>query len=1055
MDYAVLGPFELRGHSGQGRSAAMRERDLLALLALHAGQTLSVDRLVDALWGEDLPAKPANALQQRVLRVRRLLAAEGGPEALETAPGGYRLRADPEEVDALRFERARAQGVARLEAGDADGAAEALGRALAQWRGSALQDIGAPWAEAAARRLEELRLATLEDRLDADLARGRHEDVVGELEQLTAEHPLRDRLRGQQLRALALAGRQAEALEAYATHRAHLAEALGLDPSPALRQLHDDVLADRLTAPAPPPSRAPGRRAVTPPVPASTFVGREDERARLGELLAARRLVTLTGPGGTGKTRLALETLRTIEDRDLVFADLAAVEEPTELAPTVAAAAGLEGPPGATPEELLRAAFARGAALLVLDNCEHVRGAAGDLAAALVGACPSLTLLATSREPLGLDGEVVWPLETLPLPAHDVADLATATGSPAVRLLLDRAWAVDPGLVVGDADAPALVRIVRELDGLPLAIELAAARARVLTLPEIAERLADRFALLAGGRRDAPARHRALRATLEWSWDLLEPAEQRAWMAASVPVAPFDLDLLAVLLAAAGGPADPLEAVTTLRDRSLLRVEREDGSTRYAMLASLRAFAHERLAGSGLEPAVRDAHAAAVAGSLRAADRMTPQRWALDLPALRAWLPDARAAIRWRVTAGDRRAAQALAGGLGWLGHLTSESREVRRLLDEALGPLDGVDADGVDPVAALWAAGLRIADTGVEGLAWAELARARAGSVGDEQVRSLAAGFVAIYTVVTGRLEEGLTVMLTEAAGAEGWLAGVWSLLAGKVLALLGELEEAEAALDRAIDALDAAGAPTHLMTGDVLVHLAQLRGDLPRVRAAAARAITGCQRHDARLAELELRCLLAMAEAAADGRQRADAELTRARELAEGGGLAMVGAMLAQAEAFAALCAGDAATARSRWEDALGLHPWAGMTHGRPFALWGLGHLALRDGEVAAAVASFDDALAEAGQRGDRDGLATALEGLAAAALAGDEPATAAERLGAAEGLRAAMGAPEPLLTRAFAARAREDARSRLGASDYEAARARGATQPPEHLRPVGAGG
>jgi predicted ATPase/DNA-binding SARP family transcriptional activator len=1077
--YGILGPFLLVGADGEPRMATARAREILAMLALHAGEVLTRERLIDALWGEELPANPGNALQQRIVHVRRLLH---DAEALETAPGGYRLAVEPDAVDAGRFERLRTAGAAALQAGDHAGASAALTAALGQWRGEALQDVVAPWAAVAARRLEEARLATLEDRIDADLAVGRHAAVVGELEALTAEHPLRERLRGQLMLALALSGRQAEALEVFARTRALLAEELGLDPSPTLQRIHADVLAHRLpdvpardgptrgAAPRAEPTHHDGSndaassgdrqpagglgRLVRLPAPTSSFVGRQTEIARLTRLMTEDRIVTVTGPGGAGKTRLAIEAARAsaMDDRDVddervgdvVFVGLATVEDPAAVPAVVAGAVDATGAAGVPITEVLTAALTGRPVRLLLDNCEHLVDPVAQLVADLTASCPQLRVLATSREPLGVDGEVVWPLDTLPVPPEGTTDLEVARRAAAVELLLERVRAVAPDHRPGDREVAAIVRVVRELDGLPLAIELAAARTRAMSLEEIADRLSDRFALLAGGRRGSPARHRALAATLEWSWDLLELPEQRAWMAAAVPAQDLTVDLLAPLLAAIDPDLDPVEAITDLCDRSLLRVEERGSPTRYQMLSTIQEYGRQRLTDSGAEPAVRSAHAATVEAVVLGADRTTAERWDVDFDVQLAWLPDVRAAMRWRQAQGDRRGMQRLAAGLGWLSYLTALYTEGRRLLDLALGPFDDVDHEDVAPYAVLWAAALRIADLDTDGARWARLAAELAD---DEVSRSLATEFVALYQVLAGDVETVLATIERE-AGVGGWLEGMWRLFEGKLLAVLGRLDAAEATVERAERLLREGGLRSSMLVGDVTVHLAQLRGDAARVREVAERAIRTCQEHHAVELEAELRCMVAMTEAAVGDHAAADAEFARARELTERTGPAMSAAMLAQTDGYLRLRRGDHAGARDELERALELHPWVGMAYGRPFVVWALAHVALAQGDVDGAAERSAEALATALERSDLDGVACTLEVSAAVALARDEVASAARLLGAAEQQRSAMGAPAPLVSAELAESTRVAVRERLGEERFAAEQRAGAALPFEQL-------
>ncbi|TVR17774.1 MAG: hypothetical protein EA387_15885 [Nitriliruptor sp.] len=910
---------------------------------------------------------------------------------------------------------------------------------LAEWRGDALQDVDAPWAAVEAQLLEEHRLSTIEDRCEAELTLGRHRSVVPDLERLAATHPLRERLQGLLLRALAGAGRQADALTAYDRVRSRLAEELGMDPSAELQRIHTEVLTQRHE---PTPAPHPPVRATTLPVPASSFVGRRSELERVAELLRTERIVTITGPGGAGKTRLAIEASRSLEaagDGEVAaFVELGNVVDPAAVPAVAAAALGIRGQAGTPLTEVIAGALCGRETRLVVDNCEHLLDAVAELVDHVTVRCPRVRLLATSREPLGLAGEVVWPLDTLPVPPADTGDLATAAAAPAVELLLSRVAAAAPELQPTEGDTAAIVRIVRELDGLPLAIELAAARTRVMSLAEIAERLSDRFVLLAGGRRGSPARHQALASTLEWSWDLLAEGERRAWMIASVPVGPFTTELLAALCAAVDPPLDPLEVVAALTDRSLLRVAVRGNPSRYEMLSTIREFGQQQLAASELEPAVRAAHAAAAHTAVAALDRCSVEAWDVDLDGQRDWLPDVRAALRWHAARGERRQMQRLAARLGWLYYLTALSGEGLRLLDAALGPLADLEPPDVEPDAVLWAAGLRIGEPAVNGLAWAELAA----SLADGPVRrTLAHGFLAAHRVLSGDLEGTMALIQREAA-IGGWLEGLWRSLEGKLLTILGQLDAAESALLLAEELLTEGGSWTSMLAGDTLVQLALLRGDIDAVRRAAQRGIRTCIDHRSPDLETELRCLLAMAEAAVDEHARAAVELDRARELADHGGPVMAEAIVAQAEAYALARRGDVPAARERWREALSLHHWTGFACGRPFGLWGLGHLALQDGDPVEAGQLLSESLAVALERHDQDAIAAALEGLAAVEVATGQAERAVELLGAAQRRREQMGAPAPLLNREYAAATWEQVRDALGAPRFAAGLEAGGT-------------
>lgn len=592
MRVLILGPVLV--HAEGGRPVEIRGarlRMLLARLALDAGRAVGVDALVDGLWGADPPADAVNALQSLVSRLRKAL---GDASLLTGSAAGYRIEVDPADVDANRFEELAARGRRELAAGRFGPASTALTEALELWRGEALSDVlDAPFARPPAVRLADLRLAALEDRFEAELELGHHTDVLPDLEAIGAEHPLRERLAGLRLRALYAAGRQSEALAVYERIRAGLADELGVDPSPELAQVHLAVLrGERPLAP----------RRETLPARLTSFVGRERELGLISDSLANARLVSLLGPGGAGKTRLAIEVAvrHPAHDRGRVwFVALAAVRDPADVAGAVLGA--LDSPdirlitaPVTQPVDALdriTELLGGGEALLVLDNCEHVIGAAAEIVYGLLGRLPGLRVLATSREPLAVPGEVLCQLGSLPPPE-------------AVELFTDRATGVRPGFVLDAANRGAVEEICQRLDGLPLALELAAARLRSMDVGEIAQRLDDRFRLLTSGSRVALPRHRTLRAVVEWSWDLLEKPERILARRLAVFPAPATISAIEAICVDSSLPVgEVLHVLGSLVDKSIVDTVDTSvpaaGGSRYRMLETIRAFAEERLDESG------------------------------------------------------------------------------------------------------------------------------------------------------------------------------------------------------------------------------------------------------------------------------------------------------------------------------------------------------------------------------------------------------------------------------------------------------------------------
>ncbi|RAY13761.1 AfsR/SARP family transcriptional regulator [Actinomadura craniellae] len=638
MHFGILGPVEAWRDDGEPVAlGGPRVRALLALLALDAGEVVGVQRLIDELYGDDPPAEAANALQSQVSRLRRALGAGG---LVEHGPTGYRLVAGPGAVDAHRFERLAGAGRRALAEGDPERAAALLRDALALWRG--------PVPAAGAARLAELRLAAVEDRIDAELALGAGD--VAELRELVAAHPLRERPWGLLMRALDGTGRRAEALAVYAEARRVLAEELGTDPSPELAAVHLELLR--------------GGRAAGTGLPAqlTTFVGREEELRRVGKRLAGERLVTVLGPGGVGKTRLAVEAGGR-ERGDVCFVDLAPLGDGAEVPQAMLSALGLREsrlrPEGSgQAADRLVAALADRRLLLILDNCEHVIDAAARIVHRLLAACPGLRVLATSREPLGITGEGLHPLPPLTLPPDGVT-AGQALGYPAVRLFADRAAAARPDFSLGPAELGPVLNICSALDGLPLAIELAAARLRALPAAEIAARLDDRFRLLSRGSRTAAPRHQTLRAVVEWSWDLL--TEEERVLARRLTVFAGGATLESAREVCGPLSADAADTLSDLVDKSL--VIAADG--RYRMLETIRTFCAERLAEAGELDRLHAAHADHLIGLAEAAEPRLREAGQLEwLARLDAERDDLHAALRRAVEHGDVRRGLRLAAPL-------------------------------------------------------------------------------------------------------------------------------------------------------------------------------------------------------------------------------------------------------------------------------------------------------------------------------------------------------------------------------------------------------
>ncbi|MGQ4271456.1 ATP-binding protein [Nocardiopsis changdeensis] len=637
MRVGVLGPVRADGLAVGGA----RARALLARLALEAGRPLTHGALIGALWTA-APEHPEAALHSSVSRLRRALP---DPSVLRSVPAGYLLDVPADAVDALLFERLVREGREELRRGRPAAAAGRLDRALGLWRGEPLADAGdPPYAAAVVQRWTGLRLDAREDRAGAALALPGADPaaLAAELEELAAARPLREGPLALLIEVLADDGRTPEALAAYEAHRARLAEELGVDPGPRVRRAHLRALRGE------PARSVPGE----PPAPLTSFVGREADLARLRERLAGHRLVTLTGPGGVGKSRLAAEAARTASGVRVRTVSLTPVAAGQDVPHAAARALGLR--PSRSPVETLADALGTAETLLVLDGCEHVVDAAARLAADLAARCPGLRILATGREPLGVAGEARLPVPPL---APEAAG----------RLFTDRARTADPDFSPTEEAAA----VWRALDGLPLAIELAAARLGSMPLADLAAQMTDRLAVLTGGDRTAPPHQRTLRGVIAWSWDLLAPAEREAAELLSVFAAPFTAG-------AAAGLGVPAPTLYALVDRSLL----DSAGGRYRMLDTVREFGRERLAAAGRLEGARAAHAAAllaVAEGLGAGLRGPGQRE--GAAALAADLDDLVAALAWAYESGDTGTAERLGSVLGLFWLVRDEHAAAARLL--------------------------------------------------------------------------------------------------------------------------------------------------------------------------------------------------------------------------------------------------------------------------------------------------------------------------------------------------------------------------------------
>ncbi|MFN0090267.1 MAG: AfsR/SARP family transcriptional regulator [Acidimicrobiales bacterium] len=680
MEVGILGPLiVIRGASPVAVTAG-KERGLITALALRPGTTSSAE-LVDMLWGTEPPASAAATLRGLVSRLRRLL----GPDVLRSVSAGraYRLDVPPAAVDATRFHTSVDAGRLALQRGDIAAADRAFAEALAEWRGEALIDLPeSPTATGARTHLRELRLEATELRFEAALALGRGPELVGDLEAELAAHPLRERLWGQLMVALYRADRQTDALRAFQRARVVLVDELGIEPSEGLRELEAAILvqdpilrgasgiaprdhgsasgrrgdgdsgpaASAVLAPEPVAlPRSTARHSGNLPVQLTPFVGRHQDIAALRQLVRSQRLTTLVGTGGMGKTRLALEVAAAALD-DLPdgswLLDLAPITSPEGVDHTAIAAFGLEPRDALTNREIVGRALADWWALIVVDSCEHLLPAARSLVAHLLEHCPHVQVLATSREPLRIPGERVWELGPLDFEAE------------AVELFAERAGAVRHTFELTAALRPIVASICRQLDGMPLAIELAAARTRSMSPVELAERLDERFRVLRDHRAMAPPRHATLKAVVDWSFDLLSPEERQ--FLARLSVFPGDFDLAATHAVCADTHDEylTLDALDALVERSLVVVDTRQRRARYRLLDTIRQYAAAHL-DSATREATRLAHARYYAELVRR--RRQPGDGHAPLP---FEVDNLRAAVGYAVAWSDPALALGIAGRL-------------------------------------------------------------------------------------------------------------------------------------------------------------------------------------------------------------------------------------------------------------------------------------------------------------------------------------------------------------------------------------------------------
>lgn len=833
----LLGPIEVLDPDGAPVDiGSPRHRETLAALAVDAGRVVSTDTLLDRVWGETGRGGTLANLQAVISRLRSRLRDAGVPAEIVTAPPGYRLDLVERTLDtdhlAAGIERARAA----LASGDVAGAQEQLTDALAWWRDEPLADIPQPFARAEAMRLQGLRLTGEELAAELDLRLGRPAAAVERLQELAAQHPLRESVRGQLMRALYLAGRQADALQEYDALRSQLVEELGVDPAPAVQRLHQQILAQdpdlRPAAAEPPPRPVPQRASALPSTDLlGELIGRDRDIAYLVDLLRAStsRLVTVTGVGGCGKTRLSLAVAAAAEP---LFADgvslvaLAPLRDPSAVIPAIAHAVGVAegGDPFAALLDLLR----DGERLLLLDNAEHLVDAWPEVAT-LAAACPGLRILVTSRIPLRVRGEVLFPLT--PLDADSSA-----------RLLLTRAAAVAPGATIAPDD-PAIAQLCHRLGGIPLAIELAAARVRLLSPAAILARLDEVMA--SEGARDLPPRQRTMRAAIDWSYDLLSPAEQAAFPRLAVFVGGFTIDAADAVLADLAGPG-ALAIIDSLVEQSLVLAEPGSGQgPRFRLLEPVAQYALGRLSSED-ERSARDAHlrhysdlAAHYEPSLRGPGTVQ------TLATIELEHANFVAAMEWSLASGK-------ADEGGWLGWHLWLFWWVRGALREGRRLMEAVHAAATDDLVLVRSGAVSAALAFAQGdlpfarEAWrasSDLAR----RIGDAEGLPYAYGGIGLVALAEDDLDTAAAVHaenigLCEVAGIGGeWLWTLSHVWLGTVELLRGNGSEAARLVDLALEAGRSRHDPLAVYIAlFTAIQVSVVRGDFGRARAQIAEGVT-----------------------------------------------------------------------------------------------------------------------------------------------------------------------------------------------------------------------
>ncbi|HEX2048149.1 MAG TPA: tetratricopeptide repeat protein [Acidimicrobiales bacterium] len=987
-------------------------RVALAYLVCERHRPVTRDELAEALWGEDLPRSWETSLRGVAQRLRGLLGAAGlvPLDALTSAYGTWQLHLPPGaevDVEAGAADLSRAEEA--LGEGRTDEALSSARRAAAVAGRGFLPEATGTWVERRQAELREMHLRALELEADAAVAAGDWPAAVRAGEEAVALEPFRESAHLRLMQAHAGAGNRGEALRAYERCRRLLAEELGVSPSPPTEAAYLALLGaePEPTTPqaAPPTSNLP--------LPLTRLVGRDEELAEVEKALSGTRLLTLTGTGGVGKTRLAVAAAADLagEFADGAFlVELAPLADPDLVPQQVLAAVGVREEAGQSPVGTLAAHLRSRHVLLVLDNCEHLVGPAASLAEALLRTCPRLTVLATSREPLGVPGEATWRVPSL-------------SPAGAMALFTERAQAVRPDFTVtGDSAAAAVAQLCHRLDNIPLAIELAAARTTALSVEEIAARLDDRFRLLSGGARTAVPRQQTLRAMVDWTYGALPDLERRVFDRLAVFGSTFDLAAAEQVVAGDGVEVgDVVDVLTSLVNKSLVVAERpgDGGTTRYRLLETMRHYARERLAESGEAAAVRARHLArAVAVAQVAEAELDGPDQAAVLDRLEAEHDDLRVALAWGTSGGDAEPALRLATALGRFWEVRGHLSEGRGWLEAALGAGGGGEAPALRAVALNWAAVLAQHQgdyAAARGLYEHSLALRRRL---DDRL-GMAAALVGLgnlaalqgrLDVATSQFEEALAIgreldqpqVVAASLTNLGWVAhGRGDLRGARAM-----YEEALAVRRRLGDGHGRALVLANL--GDLVLQ----QGDLDTASALHTEGLELRRRLGDRSGVAD--SLTALGRVTLARGDRVGARRLHSQGLAERRRVGDRPGIPASLSALAELARldGDPATATVLLEEALAVATELDDRHCVTAALLHLGRLARDQGDHPRADALYRQAMPSAGEGGVPPTASTAtwLEGVAAISVDDGRPEVAARLLGAADALRRAIGTPLP---------------------------------------------